>query len=158
MSSFPVTSEGRAALVEELQHRLGVEGPRLVERLQQAIADDPNLVENSGYHTAKAEQDWNDARIVELEEKIARVEVVDPAKLSGEVIRFGAKVTLIDEDEGYKRIWQIVGEPEADATKGKISVASPTARALLGKGKGDVVEINAPGGIKSYKVLKVEWV
>jgi transcription elongation factor GreA len=95
--------------------------------------------------------------IAELEDKLARVEVIDVSKLSGDTIRFGATATLIDEDSGEKKVWQIVGEPEADANKGKISVTSPVARALIGKNTGDTVEVEAPGGAKTYKVRKVEW-
>jgi transcription elongation GreA/GreB family factor len=96
-------------------------------------------------------------RIAELEDKLARVEVIDVSKFSGDTIRFEATATLVDEDSGEKKVWQIVGEPEADANKGKISVTSPVARALIGKNKGDTVEIEAPGGAKSYKIRKVEW-
>jgi transcription elongation factor GreA len=125
------------------------------ERL--AIADDSNLAENSEYQAARADQDFNDARIAELEDKLARLEVIDVSKLSGDTIRFGATATLIDEDSGEQKVWQIVGEPEADANKGKISVTSPVARALIGRNKGDTVEVEAPGGAKSYKIRKVEW-
>ena len=118
---------------------------------------DTNLAENSEYQAAKADQEFNEARIAELEDKLARAEVIDVSKLSGNTIRFGALVTLIDEDSGEKKVWQVVGEPEADANKGKISVTSPIARALIGKNKGDTVEVEAPGGAKTYKVRKVEW-
>ena len=157
MDRLPVTAAGYAALEGELQHRIRVERPRLIQRLQQAIADDSNLAENSEYQAAKADQEINEARIAELEDKLARIEVIDVSKLSGDTIRFGATATLIDEDSGEKKVWQIVGEPEADANKGKISVASPVARALIGKNKGDTVEVEAPGGAKTYKVRKVEW-
>jgi transcription elongation factor GreA len=157
MDRLPVTAAGHAALEEELQHRIRVERPRLIQRIQQAIADDSNLAENSEYQAARADQDFNDARIAELEDKLARVEVIDVSKLSGDTIRFGATATLIDEDSGEKKVWQIVGEPEADANKGKISVTSPVARALIGKKKGDTVEVEAPSGAKSYNIRKVEW-
>jgi transcription elongation factor GreA len=98
-----------------------------------------------------------EARIVELEDKLARAEVIDVSKLSGDTIKFGATVTLIDEDTGEKKIWQIVGEPEADAHRGKISVSSPIARSLIGKTKGVTVEVMAPAGIRAYQVQKVEW-
>jgi transcription elongation factor GreA len=157
MDRLPVTAAGHAALEVELQHRTRVERPRLIQRIQEAIADDSNLAENSEYQAAKADQEINEARIAELEDKLARVEVIDVSKLSGDTIRFGATTTLIDEDSGEKKVWQIVGEPEADAKKGKISVTSPVARALIGKNKGDTVEVEAPGGVKAYKVRKVEW-
>jgi transcription elongation factor GreA len=157
MNRLPITAAGHAALEDELKHRIRVERPRLIQRIQQAIADDPDLAENSEYHAAKTDQEINEARIAELEDKLARAEVIDVSKLSGDTIRFGAMVTLIDEDSGKKKVWQIVGEPEADANKGKISVTSPIARALIGKNKGDTVEVEAPGGAKTYEVRKVEW-
>jgi transcription elongation factor GreA len=145
------------ALEDELNQRIRVERPRLVQRIQNAIADDSNLAENSEYQAAKAEQEFNEARISELEDKLVRAEVIDVSKLSGNTIKFGATVTLIEEDTGEKRVWQIVGEPEADVDRGMISVASPIARALIGKTKGATVEVEAPGGKKVYKVRQVEW-
>ena len=153
-----MTAAGHSALEDELKHRIRVERPRLVERIQEAIADDSNLAENAGYHAAKAEQEINEARIAELEDKLARAEVIDVSKLSGDTIKFGATVTLIDEDTGEKKVWQLVGEPEADASKGRISVTSPIGRALIGKTKGTTVEVEAPGGAKVYKIRQVEWV
>ena len=157
MNRIAVTAAGHAALEDELKHRIRVERPRLIARVQDAIADDPNLAENSEYQAAKADQAINEARIAELEDKLARAEVIDVSRLSGDTITFGATVTLIDEDSGERKVWQIVGEPEADVRKGKISVTSPIARALIGKNKGDTVEVEAPGGLKSYKVRKVGW-
>jgi transcription elongation factor GreA len=157
MSKLPMTAAGHSALEDELKHRMGVERPRLLQRIQEAIADDSNLAENSGYHAAKAEQDINEGRIAELEDKLARAEVIDVSKLSGDTIKFGATVTLIEEDTGEKKVWQLVGEPEADASKGRISVTSPIARALIGKTKGTTVEVEAPGGAKVYKIRQVEW-
>ena len=109
------------------------------------------------YQAAKAEQEVNEARIAELEDKLSRAEVIDVSKLSGAIIKFGATVTLIDKDTGNKRVWQLVGEPEADANKGRISVTSPIARALIGKTKGATVEVETPGGAKVYEVQQVEW-
>ncbi|OCK62049.1 transcription elongation factor GreA [Bradyrhizobium sp. LMTR 3] len=157
MTKFPMTAAGYAALADELRHRIRVERPDLVQRIQQAIADDPNLVENSEYQVALAEQSVNDARIAELEDKLARADIVDVSKLSGNTIKFGATVTLIDEDTGEKRVWQLVGEPEADASKGKISITSPIARALIGKSKGETVAVETPGGGKAFGVRQVEW-
>jgi transcription elongation factor GreA len=157
MHRLPITTEGHAALDDELKHRIRVERPRLIQRLHEAIADDPNLAENSEYQDTKTDQEINEARIAQLQDKLARAEVIDVSKLSGDTIRFGALVTLIDKDSGKKKVWQIVGEPEADAAKSKISVTSPVARALIGKNKGDIVEVEAPGGAKTYKVRKVEW-
>jgi transcription elongation factor GreA len=157
MKKLPVTAAGYLALENELTHRIRVERPRLIQRIQEAIADDTNLAENSEYQAAKTEQELNEARIGELEDKLARAEIINVAKLSGDTIKFGARVTLIAEETGEKKIWQIVGEPEADAHKGKISVVSPIARALIGKSKGETVEVEAPGGAKIYKIQRVEW-
>ena len=157
MNRIAVTAVGHAALEDELKNRIRVERPRLIARVQDAIADDSNLAENSEYQAAKADQAINEARIAELEDKLARAEVIDVSRLSGDTITFGATVTLIEEDSGERKVWQIVGEPEADVGKGKISVTSPIARALIGKNKGDTVEVEAPGGVKSYKVRKVGW-
>jgi transcription elongation factor GreA len=152
-----MTAVGHSALENELKHRIRTERPRLIQRIQEAIADDSNLAENSEYQAAKAEQEINEARIVELEDKLARAEIIDLSKLSGDTIKFGATVTLIEADTGKKKTWQIVGEPEADASKGKISVTSPIARALIGKTKGATVEVEAPGGAKFYKIQQMEW-
>jgi transcription elongation factor GreA len=124
-----------------LKHRIQIERPRLVERLQEAIADDSNLAENVEYQAAKSEQEINEARIAELEDKFARADVIDISELSGDTIKFGATVSLIEEDTGEHKVWQIVGEPVADAHKGNISVTSPIARALIGKTRGERVEV-----------------
>jgi transcription elongation factor GreA len=152
-----MTAVGHSALENELKHRIRTERPRLIQRIQEAIADDSNLAENSEYQAAKAEQEINEARIVELEDKLARAEIIDLSKLSGDTIKFGATVTLIEEGTSKKKTWQIVGEPEADASKGKISVTSPIARALIGKTRGATVEVEAPGGAKVYKIQQMEW-
>jgi transcription elongation factor GreA len=127
MSKLPMTAAGQSTLEEELKHRIRVERPRLVQRIQEAIADDSDLAENSEYQAAKAEQEINEARIAELEDKLARAEVIDVSKLFGDTVKFGATVTLIDEHTGEKKVWQILGEPEADVKNAKISVTSPIA-------------------------------
>ncbi len=157
MTKLPMTAAGHAALENELKQRIGVERPRLIQRIQEAIADDSNLAENPEYQAAKADQEINEVRIVELEDKLARAEVIDVSKLSGDTIKFGATVRLVDEDTNEEKVWQLVGEPEADAHKGKISVNSPIARSLIGKTKGAIVEVMAPGGVRAYRVQKVEW-
>jgi transcription elongation factor GreA len=157
MSKLPMTAAGHVALEDELKQRIRFERPRLVQRIQEAIADDSNLAENSEYQAAKTEQEINEVRIAELEDKLARAEVIDVWKLSGDTIKFGATVTLIEEDTGEKKVWQIVGESEADVKNGKISVTSPVARALIGKTKGATVDVEAPGGAKAYKVRRVQW-
>jgi transcription elongation factor GreA len=153
-----MTAAGHVALEDELRHRTRIARPRLVQRIQHAISDDANLVENSEYQAALAEQEVNENRIADLEDKLARAEIIDVSKLSGDTIRFGATVTLIDEDTREKRIWQIVGEPEADAGAGaeKISVTSPIARALIGKTKDTTVLVEAPAGAKVYTVRQVD--
>src|SRR6516164_381150 len=157
MSKVPMTAVGYSILEDEQKHRVRFERIRLIQRIQEAIADDSNLAENSEYQAAKADQEINEGRIAELEDKLARAEVIDVSKLSGDTIKFGATVTLVDETSDEKKVWQIVGEPEANASKGKISVTSPIARALIGKTKDTTVEVEAPGGAKIYKVRKVEW-
>ena len=157
MNTLPMTTAGYSVLERELKRRIQLDRARLIERLQEAIADDSNLAENPEYQAVKSEQEINEARIAELEDKLARAEVIDVFKLSGDTIKFGATVSLIEEDTGENKVWQIVGEPEADAKKGKISITSPLARALVGKKKGAQVEVVTPGGAKAYEVMKVEW-
>ena len=154
---LPMTAEGCASLQAELRRRIKVERPRIGEHIQDAKADDTNLPENAEYQAAKNEQEVNEARIAELQDKLARAEVIDVSRLSGEKIKFGATVTLTDEDTREKRTWQIVGESEADARSGKISIFSPLARALIGQTNGAVVEVITPGGARAYKINKVEW-
>jgi transcription elongation factor GreA len=152
-----MTAQGYAILENELAHRLQVERPRLIQEIAAARTDDTDLAENAQYHAAQEQQGANEARIAELEDKLARAEVIDVTKLSGDIVKFGATVTLTDEETGDKRVWKIVGEPEVDAKHGKISIGSPLARALIGNRKGTTVEVAAPGGTKAYKVEKVEW-
>jgi transcription elongation factor GreA len=156
MDKIPMTAAGYTALETELKHRQQVERPRIIQQITEARSHG-DLSENAEYHAAKETQSLNEGRIAELEDKLARAEVIDVSKLSGETIKFGATVTLVDEDTEEKRVWQIVGEPEADAKQGRISIASPLARALVGKKKGAQVEVVTPGGAKAYEVLKVEW-
>jgi transcription elongation factor GreA len=157
MDKLVMTSRGYEILQNALRHRLEIERPRLMERLQEAIADDPDLAENAAYQSAKVEQEMNETAIAELHDKLARAEVIDVSALSCDVIRFGATVTLTDEDSGEQQVWQLLGEPEADAHSGRISVASPIGRALLGKSKGETVDVQTPGGVKSYEIENVEW-
>ena len=154
MTKFPMTAAGYSALQDELNQRMSVTRPRLIQRMQEAIADNSNLAENSEYHAAQADKLINEARIVELEDKLAHAEVIDVSKLSGDTITFGATVTLINEDTDEKKVWRIVGEPEANANSGKISVNSPIARALIGRAKGDAVEVVVPTGVRTYRVSK----
>jgi transcription elongation factor GreA len=156
MEKIPMTAAGYAVLESELKQRQQVERPRIIQQITDARSHG-DLSENAEYHAAKELQAHNETRIAELEDKLARAEVIDVSKLSGDTVKFGATVTLIDEDTDKKAVWQIVGEPEADAKAGKISIASPLARALVGKKKGANVEVVTPSGAKAFEVLKVEW-
>jgi len=156
MEKIPMTGAGYAVLESELKHRQQIERPRIIQQITDARTHG-DLSENAEYHAAKELQAQNEGRIAELEDKLARAEVIDVSKLSGDTVKFGATVTLIDEDTDKKAVWQIVGEPEADAKAGKISITSPLARALVGKKKGANVEVVTPGGAKAFEVVKVEW-
>ena len=156
VDKVPMTPGGHTALEVELKRRQSEDRPRIIELIAEARAHG-DLSENAEYHAAKEEQSHNEGRIAEIEDKLARAEVIDVTKLSGDTIKFGATVTLIDEDTEKKAVWQIVGETEADAKKGRISITSPMARALIGKTKGSSVEVMAPGGAKAYEIAKVEW-
>ena len=156
MDKIPMTAAGYSVLETELKHRQQIERPRIIQQITDARSHG-DLSENAEYHAAKELQSHNEGRIAELEDKLARAEVIDVSKLSGDTVKFGATVTLIDEDTDKKAVWQIVGEPEADAKAGKISIASPLARALVGKKKGAQIEVVTPGGAKGYEVMKVEW-
>ena len=156
MDKIPMTAAGYSALENELKHRQQVERPRIIQQISDARTHG-DLSENAEYHAAKETQAHNEGRIAELEDKLARAEVIDVSKLSGDTVKFGATVTVVDEDTDEKQVWQIVGEPEADAKAGRISIASPLARALVGKKKGAQVEVVTPGGAKAFEVLKVEW-
>src|SRR5262245_31574886 len=141
MDKIPMTAEGYAALESELKHCQQVERPRIIQQITDARTHG-DLSENAEYHAAKEAQSINEGRIAELEDKLPRADIIDVSKLSGDTITFGATVTLIDEDTEEKKVWQIVSEPEADAKKGKISITSPLAKALIGKTKGASVEVN----------------
>src|SRR4030042_3680703 len=156
MEKIPMTAAGYTALETELKHCQQEVRPRIIQQIMEARGHG-DLSENAEYHAAKEAQSHNEGRVAELEDKIARAEVIEVSKLSGDPVKFGATVTLIDEDTEKKQVWQIVGEPEADAKEGRISISSPLARALLGKKKGANVEVVTPGGAKAYEVLKVEW-
>src|SRR5450830_2090304 len=156
MDKVPMTAGGYAALTDGLKRRQAEDRPRIIEHIAEARSHG-DLSENAEYHAAKEEQSHNEGRIAELEDKLARADIIDVSKLSGDSIKFGATVTLVDEDTDEKKVWQIVGEPEADAKAGRISVTSPLARALIGKTKGATVEVVAPGGAKAYEVKKIEW-
>lgn len=152
-----MTAEGYAALDVELKRLKSVERPRIIQAISEARAHG-DLSENAEYHAAKEAQGLNESRVAELEEMLGRAEVIDTTKLSGDRIMFGATVTLIDEDTEEKKVYRIVGEYEANVKEGKISINSPIARSLIGKTKGDTVEVSTPGGGKSYEVVKVKFI
>ncbi len=156
MDKVPMTAAGFQRLQDDLKHLKGSERPAIIRAIAEA-REHGDLSENAEYHAAKEQQSHNEGRIAELEDKLARADVIDVTKLSGDTIKFGATVTLIDEDTEKKAVWQIVGEPEADAKKGRISITSPLGRALIGKKKGASVEVMAPGGAKAYEITKIEW-
>ena len=156
MKRTPMTLGGAEALRAELKRLKSEARPAVIKAIADARGHG-DLSENAEYHAAKEQQSINEGRIAELEDKLARADVIDVSKLSGDTITFGATVTLVDEDTDEKKVWQIVGEPEADAKKGKISVTSPLAKALIGKTKGTSVEVNTPGGAKAYEVKKIDW-
>ena len=156
MDKFPMTAGGYSALEEELKRRQQVERPRIIQAIAEARTHG-DISENAEYHAAKDAQALNEGRIAELEDRLSRAEVIDVSKLSGNTIKFGATVTLVDEDTDEKKTYQIVGESEADVKAGRVSITSPTARALIGKKIGDSVEVNTPGGGKSYEILNVAF-
>ena len=156
MDKIPITAAGLAALEAEFNRRQKVERPRIVQAISEARSHG-DLSENAEYHSAKEAQSHNEGRIVELEDMLQRAEVIDVSKMSGSTIKFGATVTLIDEDTEAEKAFQIVGETEADVKSGRVSITSPTARALIGKRVGDIVEVNTPGGGKSYEIVKVDY-
>ena len=156
MDRVPMTTAGYAALEVELKVRQQEERPRIIQAIAEARSHG-DLSENAEYHAAKESQSLNEGRIAELEDKLSRAEVIDVSKLSGGTVKFGATVTLVDEDTEEKKNYQIVGEIEADVKKGRVSITSPTARALIGKKVGDTVEVNTPGGGKSYEILSVAF-
>ncbi len=152
-----MTAEGYQALDEELKRLKSQERPSIIAAISEARSHG-DLSENAEYHAAKERQGWIEGRIAEIEDRIARAQIIDVSKLSGEQVKFGATVSVVDEDTEEKARYQIVGEHEADVRQGKVSIASPIARAMIGKEKGDVVEVNTPGGVKAYEILKIEWV
>ncbi len=151
-----MTAEGHAALDAELKHLKSVERPAVIAAIAEA-REHGDLSENAEYHAAKEKQSFIEGRVAELEDKLARAEVIDVSKLKGDKIVFGATVTLIDADTEKEVTYRIVGEDEADIAKGKVSVSSPIARALIGKRVGDEAEVAAPGGARVYEIEAVEF-
>jgi len=155
MDKIPMTPAGYTALEAELKTLKSVERPAIIQAIAEA-REHGDLSENAEYHSAREKQSFIEGRIKELEGVLGLAEVIDPAKLSGP-IKFGATVTLVDEDTDEEKTWKIVGEHEANIEKGLLNIRSPIARALIGKDEGDSVEVRTPGGDKSYEVLRVVY-
>lgn len=152
----PMTAEGYRQLEAELHRLKSVERPRIIQAISEARSHG-DLSENAEYHAAKEAQGMNEARVAELEDKLSRAEVIDPKTLSGDTVKFGATVTLVDEDTEEEVKYMIVGEFEANVREGRISIGSPIARALIGRSKGDSVEVTTPKGTRSYEIVNVEF-
>jgi transcription elongation factor GreA len=154
MSKIPMTAEGFVRLEDELRHLKGVERPAIIRAIAEA-REHGDLSENAEYHAARERQSFIEGRVMELEDKISRAEIIDVSKLSGKQVKFGATVTVIDDDTDEKTVYQIVGEDEADIKAKRLAITAPLARALVGKSVGDSVEVTTPGGSKSYQITKV---
>ena len=155
MDKIPMTPAGHAALEVELKTLKSQDRPNIIKAIAEA-REHGDLSENAEYHSAREKQSFIEGRIKELEGIISLAEVIDPSQLSGSV-KFGARVTVVDEDTDEEKSWQIVGEHEADIEKGLLNVKSPIARALIGKDVGDSVEVRTPGGEKSYEILDIVY-
>lgn len=157
MQRIPMTTQGYDSLTIELKKLKSEERPAVIKAI--AVArEHGDLSENAEYHAARERQSFVEGRISELEDVLSKAEVIDPSTLSGDVVRFGATVLLVDEDTDEESTYQIAGSHEADIAKGSISITSPLARALIGKSLGDSVEVTSPGGTKAYEILKVDYV
>ncbi len=156
LEKVPMTAAGHAALEAEIKHLKSVERPRIIKAIAEARAHG-DLSENAEYHAAKEAQGMNEARVADLEDKLSRAEVIDVGKLSGDTVKFGATVKIVDEDTDDELTYQIVGDFEADVKGGKLAINSPIARALIGKKQGDSVEVSTPRGHKAYEILAVTF-
>ena len=155
MDKIPLTRAGFDKLDAELKHLKSVERPAIIRAISDA-REHGDLSENAEYHSAKEKQSFIEGRVKELEGVISLADVIDVAKLSG-TVKFGARVTLVDEDTDEEKTYQVVGEYEADIESGKLNMKSPLARALIGKDEGDSVEVRTPGGVRSYEILSVDF-
>lgn len=153
----PMTASGFARLEEELRYLKSTARPEIIRAIAEA-REHGDLSENAEYHAARERQSFIEGRLMELEDKIARAEVIDVASLNGNTVKFGATVTLVDEDTDAKTAYQLVGEMEADVKEGRLSITAPLARALIGKEVGDSVEVMTPAGSKAYEILKVQYI
>ncbi|GAB4355518.1 MAG: transcription elongation factor GreA [Kiloniellaceae bacterium] len=153
----PMTASGFARLEEELRYLKTTARPEVIRAIAEA-REHGDLSENAEYHAARERQSFIEGRVAELEDKIARAEVIDVASLNGSTVKFGATVTLVDEDTEAETAYQLVGEMEADVKEGRLSITAPLARALIGKEVGDSVEVMTPAGSKAYEILKVQYI
>jgi len=153
----PMTASGFARLEEELRYLKSTARPEVIRAIAEA-REHGDLSENAEYHAARERQSFIEGRVAELEDKIARAEVIDVASLNGNTVKFGATVTLVDEDTDAEAAYQLVGEMEADVKEGRLSITAPLARALIGKEVGDSVEVMTPAGSKAYEILKVQYI
>ncbi|MDF2798194.1 MAG: greA [Devosia sp.] len=156
MDKIPMTVAGHKALTVEYEHRTANERRRIIDAISEARAHG-DLSENAEYSAAKEQQSLNEGRIQELESILALADIIDVSKLSGSTVKFGATVTYVDEDTEEEKTYQVVGDPEADASAGRISISSPIAKAMIGKSVGDSFEVAAPGGSRSYEILKIRY-
>ncbi|MDE0537254.1 MAG: transcription elongation factor GreA [Rhodospirillales bacterium] len=156
MEKIPMTKDGLEALEGELRRLRSEERPAIIKAIE-AAREHGDLSENAEYHAARERQSFVEGRLAELEDVIARADVIDPSTLSGDTVRFGATVHIVDEDTDEEQTFQIVGTHEADASAGRLSVTSPLARGLIGKSLGDSAEVTAPGGSRSYEILEVKY-
>ncbi len=156
MEKIPMTRNGLDALESELRRLRSEERPAIIKAIE-AAREHGDLSENAEYHAARERQSFIEGRLAELEDIISRADVIDPSTLSGDTVRFGATVHIVDEDTDEEQTFQIVGTHEADASAGRLSITSPLARGLIGKKLGDSAEVTAPGGSKSYEILEVEY-
>ncbi len=154
---IPMTPEGHVALEKEVKHLKSVERPRIIKAIAEA-REHGDLSENAEYHAAKEQQGMTEARVKELENTLSRAQIIDISKMAGDIIKFGATVTIVDEDTDEEIRYQLVGDFESDASNGKISISSPVARALMGKKVGDSAEVATPGGGRFFEVLKIEYI
>jgi len=152
----PMTAEGYARLEEELKQLKTVARPEVIKAIAEA-REHGDLSENAEYHAARERQSFIEGRVAELEDKISRAQVIDPSKLSGDTVKFGATVRVVDEDTDQETSYQIVGETEADVKAGRLAITSPIARALIGKSVGDSVEVATPKGPKAYEILQISF-
>ena len=156
MARFPMTTEGHNSLQNELKKLINKDRPEIIKAIAEARSHG-DLSENAEYHSAKEKQSFIEGKIAELESVIAQADIIDVSKLSGKQIKFGATVTIIDENTSQKSTYQIVGEKESDIKNNKLSISSPLGRALIGKEKDNIIEFNSPKGSKTYSIISVKY-